>query len=72
MLVLNLDLALYDDFENVVVFPGEFVPGREWVDEAGVAHRHDDALAGEAMPGGPGAAVVARRRGVRRLGRARA
>jgi Mlc titration factor MtfA (ptsG expression regulator) len=53
VLVLNLDLALYDDFENVVVFPSEFVPGREWEDEAGVVHRHDDALAGEAMPGGP-------------------
>jgi Mlc titration factor MtfA (ptsG expression regulator) len=53
VLVLNLDLALYDDFENVIVFPGEFVPGREWEDEAGVVHRHADALAGEAMPGGP-------------------
>lgn len=54
VLVLNLDLALYDDFENVVVFPSEFVPGRrEWEDEAGVVHRQDDALAGEAMPGGP-------------------
>jgi hypothetical protein len=53
VLVLNLDLALYDDFENVVVFPGEFIPGREWMDDAGVVHRHDDALAGEAMQGGP-------------------
>jgi len=53
VLVLNLDLGLYDDFENVVVFPGEFVPGREWEDEAGVVHRQDDPLAGEAMPGGP-------------------
>ena len=53
VLVLNLDLALYDDFESVVVFPGEFVPGGEWEDEAGVVHRHDDPLAGEAMPGGP-------------------
>ncbi|MET0732649.1 MAG: M90 family metallopeptidase [Casimicrobiaceae bacterium] len=53
VLVLNLDIALYDDFENVVVFPGEFVPGREWEDEAGVVHRQDDPLAGEAMQGGP-------------------
>jgi MtfA peptidase len=53
VLVLNLDLALYDDFENVIVFPSEFVPGREWIDEAGVAHRHDDALVGEALPEGP-------------------
>ena len=53
VLVLNLDIALYDDFENVIVFPGEFIPGREWEDEFGVVHRQDDALAGEAMAGGP-------------------
>lgn len=53
VLVLNLDLALYDGFENIVVYPGEFVPGWEWEDEAGVVHRHDEPLAGEAMPNGP-------------------
>ena len=39
VLVLNLDLAYYDGFENVVVYPDEFVPGWEWEDEAGVVHR---------------------------------
>lgn len=53
VLVQNLDLALYDDFENVVVYPGEFVPGWEYEDEYGVVHRQDAALAGEAMPRGP-------------------
>ena len=53
VLVLNLDLALYDGFENIVVYPGEFVPGWEWEDEAGVVHRNDGPLAGEAMPRGP-------------------
>ena len=53
VLVLNLDLALYDGFETVVVYPGEFVPGWEYEDEYGVVHRQDDALAGEAMRGGP-------------------
>ena len=51
--VLNLDLSLYDGFENVVVYPGEFVPGWEYEDEYGVVHRHADALAGEAMQRGP-------------------
>jgi MtfA peptidase len=51
--VLNLDLSLYDGFENVIVYPDEFVPGWEWEDEAGVVHKQDDALAGEAMPRGP-------------------
>jgi Mlc titration factor MtfA (ptsG expression regulator) len=53
VLVLNLDLALYDGFENVVVYPGEFVPGWEYEDEFGVVHKQDDALAGEAMHLGP-------------------
>jgi Mlc titration factor MtfA (ptsG expression regulator) len=53
VLVLNLDIALFADFENVVVYPGEFVPGWEYEDEAGVVHRQDDPLAGEAMHGGP-------------------
>jgi Mlc titration factor MtfA (ptsG expression regulator) len=53
VLVLNLDLALYDDFENVIVYPGEFVPGHEWEDEYGVVHRDEGTLAGEAMHRGP-------------------
>src|SRR4051812_26757523 len=52
VLVLRLSLELYDDFENVVVYPGEFVPGHEWEDEFGVVHRDDGALAGEAMERG--------------------
>jgi Mlc titration factor MtfA (ptsG expression regulator) len=53
VLVLNLDLALYDGFETIFVYPGEFVPGWEYEDEYGVVHRQDDALAGEAMHRGP-------------------
>ena len=52
-LVLNLDFRLYDDFENVIVYPGEFIPGWEWEDEYGVVHKNEHPLAGEAMPGGP-------------------
>ncbi|HSV18970.1 MAG TPA: zinc-dependent peptidase, partial [Casimicrobiaceae bacterium] len=39
-LVLNLDFSLYDAFENVVVYPGEFIPGWEWEDEYGVVHKN--------------------------------
>jgi Mlc titration factor MtfA (ptsG expression regulator) len=53
VLVLELDMAFYDGFENVIVYPGEFVPDWEWEDEAGVVHRNDEPMAGEAMPGGP-------------------
>ena len=52
-LVLKLDLHYFDAFSNIIVYPGEFVPGREWEDAFGVVHRDDGALAGEAMPGGP-------------------
>jgi Mlc titration factor MtfA (ptsG expression regulator) len=53
VLVLELELDYYAGFENVIVYPGEFVPDWEWEDEAGVVHRNDAPLAGEAMPGGP-------------------
>ena len=53
VLVLNLDFALYDGWESVIVYPDEFVPDWEWEDEAGVVHRNDGALAGESMPHGP-------------------
>ena len=53
VLVLNLDPAYYDGWESVIVYPDEFLPGLEWEDEAGVVHRDNGALAGEAMPGGP-------------------
>ena len=55
VLVLELPDTLdgYADFENVVVYPDEFVPGWTWEDEAGVVHVNDGPLAGEAMPGGP-------------------
>ena len=53
VLVLNLDSRFYQGWENVIVYPDEFVPGWEWEDEAGVVHRNEDAMAGEAMKGGP-------------------
>jgi hypothetical protein len=53
VLVLELDLRYFDGWENVYVYPDEFVPDWEWEDEAGVVHRNDGPLAGEAMPGGP-------------------
>jgi MtfA peptidase len=53
VLVLNLDLAYYDGWENVIVYPDEFLPGWEWEDDAGVVHRPEGPFAGEAMPGGP-------------------
>lgn len=53
VLVLELGLDWYDGWDNVIVYPGEFVPAWEWEDEAGVVHRNEDPMAGESMPGGP-------------------
>jgi len=53
VLVLNLDHRFYDGWENVIVYPDEFITNLEYEDEAGVVHRRAEPLAGEAMPGGP-------------------
>ena len=46
-------LRWYDDFVGIVVHPDEVVAQREIVDEHGVVHHYEEALAGEAMPDGP-------------------
>jgi Mlc titration factor MtfA (ptsG expression regulator) len=52
--VLELGLDVYCDFKSIIVYPGEFVVrGREHEDEAGVVHRGDDVLSGEAWERGP-------------------
>jgi len=51
--VLHLGLGMFDDFAEVVVYPGEFHVEREFVDDAGVVHDVSGPLSGEAMPGGP-------------------
>jgi len=53
VLVLNLDISLYDGWENVIVYPGEFIPNWQWEDEAGVVHQNEEPMAGEAMLHGP-------------------
>lgn len=51
--VLELGLAGYDDFVEVIVYPAQFLVPRKQVDDAGVVHESIDALAGEAMERGP-------------------
>jgi Mlc titration factor MtfA (ptsG expression regulator) len=53
VLTLNLDPRFYDGWENVIVYPDEFITGLEYEDDAGVVHRRNEPLAGEAVPGGP-------------------
>ena len=51
--VLHLGLKLYDDFKGIVVHPGVMLASRRQIDAAGVLHFYQEALAGEAMDGGP-------------------
>lgn len=51
--VLELGLRGYDDFVELIIYPDQFLVPRRQVDEAGVVHESVEALAGEAMDGGP-------------------
>lgn len=53
ILILNLDLDYYDDWVEIIVYPDEFVPGHEYMDEAGIVHRVHAPLSGESWPHGP-------------------
>lgn len=53
ILILELGLRYFDGWSDVIVYPGQFMPEREVVDEIGVVHQTRDALAGEAWLGGP-------------------
>lgn len=53
ILVLELGLEWYDGWTEVIVYPSQFAPEREIVDEAGVVHLTQDPMAGEAWLGGP-------------------
>lgn len=50
---LNLGLRAYADFVEVIVYPDQFLVPRRRTDDAGVVHEGIEALAGEAMDGGP-------------------
>jgi Mlc titration factor MtfA (ptsG expression regulator) len=53
VLILNLDPRYLDGWENVIVYPDEFMTNLEFEDEAGVVHQRRESLAGEAVLGGP-------------------
>jgi len=53
ILVLELGEEWYEGWRDIIVYPAQFAPEREYVDEAGVMHVTRDAMAGEAWLGGP-------------------
>jgi len=53
ILILELGAEWYEGWSEVILYPSQFAPEREIVDEAGVVHLSHDAMAGEAWLGGP-------------------
>ena len=53
ILVLELGAEWYEGWSEIIVYPSQFAPEREEVDEAGVVHLTNEPMAGEAWLGGP-------------------
>ena len=53
LLIMNLDPDCYAGWKEVIVYPDQFVPRREYRDASGVVHELRYPLLGEAWEGGP-------------------
>jgi len=53
LLSLNLDERTYDGWNEIILYPNEFVPHRQFMDEQGVVHETRYPMMGEAWQGGP-------------------
>ena len=51
--VLNLGAGWYGTWNEIILYPEQFVPEREITDDFGVVHRVRQPLSGEAWEGGP-------------------
>jgi Mlc titration factor MtfA (ptsG expression regulator) len=51
--ILNLDLDYYAGWEEIIVYPDEFVPEFDYMDEDGVVHHVQEPMSGEAWLSGP-------------------
>src|SRR5690349_2728588 len=52
-LILNLGIEYYRGWTEIIIYPAEFVPRHQYVDESGVVHQGDESFAGEAWLHGP-------------------
>jgi Mlc titration factor MtfA (ptsG expression regulator) len=53
LLTLNLGVESYNGWNEIILYPDEFLRQREVTDGAGVVHRSRDILTGESWHGGP-------------------
>lgn len=53
LLILKRNPHEYEGWEEIIIYPGDFIIPRQEMDEAGVVHEFDDTVLGEAWEGGP-------------------
>ncbi|MCE2724831.1 MAG: zinc-dependent peptidase [Burkholderiales bacterium] len=53
ILVLELGIDYFSGWSDIIVYPGQFRPEREVIDDIGLVHTTRETLAGEAWLGGP-------------------
>lgn len=53
LLTLNLNESSYRGWNEIILYPDEFLRNREETDDVGVVHHSRDILAGESWHGGP-------------------
>lgn len=53
ILILNLDLDYYQNWSQIIVYPGEFILDYDYADEFGIVHHVHHAASGEAWSAGP-------------------
>jgi Mlc titration factor MtfA (ptsG expression regulator) len=53
ILILELGLEYYRGWSGIILYPEQFVPRHQHIDEDGVVHQGDEPYAGEAWLGGP-------------------
>ncbi|MCB1936719.1 MAG: zinc-dependent peptidase [Nitrosomonas sp.] len=51
--ILNLDLEYYDNWIEIIVYPGEFILDYDYVDNIGIVHRNHKIVSGETWFTGP-------------------
>ena len=53
ILILELDLDYYNNWVEIIVYPGRFIIGHDYTDENGIVHQASQIVSGESWLNGP-------------------
>ena len=53
LMTLHLDMSFYNGWNGIIIYPDEFVPNHQYVDDAGVVHTDRRPMTGMARSDGP-------------------